>query len=142
MKTNERLNKAVNYLKLAGLIKNNADVAQKMGATPANVSRSISGSGNNPTRQFLRRFCRAFDCINEEWLADGKGEMLNINGGAVAGNGNGSIVTGDNNLNGVGASVLVKAIDEISKMRELVELQVRNNQSQFNDFMELINKLK
>lgn len=88
MNKNERFAKAINYLRMQGIIAKNEDVAIRMGADPSNVSRSIKGVGNNPTDSFLRRFNKAFsDEFNTSWLLAEDGEMLN----------DGQIVVGDNN---------------------------------------------
>ena len=74
MKKNERLRKAIDYLRLQGLIVKDKEVAAAMKADPSNVSRSLS---SEPTDSFLRRFCDAYAGIfNLEWLLDEKGEML------------------------------------------------------------------
>lgn len=78
MNKNERFEKAINYLRMQGVVAKNEDVATRMNADPSNVSRSIKGTGNNPTGKFLQRFNNAFDDIfNLNWLLDGEGEMLN-----------------------------------------------------------------
>lgn len=77
MKRNERFEKAINYLRMQGVINKNEEVATKMGADASNVSRAINGSGNNPTDRFLRRFNEAFSNIfSLEWLCLGDGEMI------------------------------------------------------------------
>ena len=78
MSKNERFEKAINYLRMQGVVAKNEDVATRMNADPSNVSRSIKGTGNNPTGKFLQRFNHAFgDIFNLNWLLEGEGEMLN-----------------------------------------------------------------
>lgn len=78
MSKNKRFEKAINYLRMQGVVAKNEDVATRMNADPSNVSRSIKGTGNNPTGKFLQRFNNAFgDIFNLNWLLEGEGEMLN-----------------------------------------------------------------
>jgi phage repressor protein C with HTH and peptisase S24 domain len=78
MTKSERFGKAINYLRMQGVIAKNEDVATRMGADPSNVSRSIKGTGNYPSDSFLRRFNQSFDNIfSYQWLCLGEGQMLN-----------------------------------------------------------------
>lgn len=78
MTKSERFGKAINYLRMQGVIAKNEDVATRMGADPSNVSRSIKGTGNYPSDSFLRRFNQSFDNIfSIQWLCLGEGQMLN-----------------------------------------------------------------
>lgn len=70
----DRFRKAVFYLKQAGIISTNGDVANRMEVAPDQVSRAIH---NNCTNSFLRKFNSAFGgMFNNLWLYDGVGEML------------------------------------------------------------------
>lgn len=78
MTKSERFGKAINYLRMQGVIAKNEDVATRMGADPSNVSRSIKGTGNYPSDSFLRRFNQSFDNIfSYQWLCLGEGKMIN-----------------------------------------------------------------
>lgn len=78
MTKSERFGKAINYLRMQGVIAKNEDVATRMGADPSNVSRSIKGTGNYPSDSFLRRFNQSFDNIfSYQWLCLGEGQMIN-----------------------------------------------------------------
>lgn len=78
MTKSERFGKAINYLRMLGVIAKNEDVATRMGADPSNVSRSIKGTGNYPSDSFLRRFNQSFDNIfSYQWLCLGEGQMIN-----------------------------------------------------------------
>ena len=92
MTKGERFGKAVNYLRMQGIVAKNEDVAVKMGADPSNVSRSIKGTGGYPSDSFLRRFNMAFDnTFNLQWLLTGDGEMIEDAKPTV-------IVAGENNV--------------------------------------------
>lgn len=80
MERKERLNSAFNYLRNSGLIQTQRDLANKMHAGIANISKALKGNKAVLTDRFLRRLNSAFGNIfNDEWLLTGEGEML-ING--------------------------------------------------------------
>ena len=76
----ERIKKAVAYLISTERVSHKStqkDIAEKMGAAIANVSRAFNGNERYLTEGFLKRFNTAFDGIfNEEWLLEGVGNML------------------------------------------------------------------
>jgi phage repressor protein C with HTH and peptisase S24 domain len=77
MERNERFEQAINYLKMACLIKDQKDIAPKMKADPSNISRAVKGVKNNPTDSFLKRFNSAYGNIfNVNWLLKGEGNMI------------------------------------------------------------------
>lgn len=77
MEKNERLKTAYQYLKGRGVVHTQKDLAEKMGATPPNVSSAFNGVESVLTDKFLYRFNNAFDDIfNIDWLLCEKGEML------------------------------------------------------------------
>ena len=81
MDKKERLNEAFNYLKSKGLVHMQRDVAEKMGATPQNVSLALRGTPAVLTDRFLMRFNNAyFGMFNLDWLITGIGEMLSPTG--------------------------------------------------------------
>ena len=74
MERKERLRKAIDYLRMNGVITSDKEVAARMHADPSNVSRAVSSS---PTDKFLRRFNAAFgDIFNIDWLMSEEGEMM------------------------------------------------------------------
>lgn len=146
MDRKQRFNDAFSYLKGKGMLHTQKDLADKMKSTSPNISSALKGVETVLTDNFLRRFNAAYDNIfNEDWLLCGEGEMLrpsqtigDVAGSTVVGaNVNGS----GNNISNSDAIALSKAIDEISKMREIVQEQVKNNQEQFDRFMAVIEKL-
>lgn len=77
MERKERLNSAFNYLRSRGLIQTQRDLANKMHAGIANISKALKGNKAVLTDRFLRRLNGAFGNIfNDEWLLTGEGEML------------------------------------------------------------------
>lgn len=72
-----RLQQSFDYLRRKGYARTQRDVAEKMGASPSNVSSAMKGVEKVLTDSFLRRFNSAYGYIfNEEWLMTGDGEML------------------------------------------------------------------
>lgn len=77
MNKKERFIKAFNYIRSEGLIKTQTDLADKMGASRANVSTALKGDERVLTNNFLMRFSRTFpDTFHLEWLLTGEGSML------------------------------------------------------------------
>lgn len=80
MERKERLKKAINRLRMDGLVGTDRDVAAKIPCSQQNLSKALSGSERYLTDSFLRRFNRAFgDYFNIGWLTDGVGDWLNTN---------------------------------------------------------------
>ena len=78
MDRKERLQKAINYLRLNGIVSSQVDTANKMGASEATVSNALKGNDKYLTDKFLKRFNGAFGGLfNLDWLLDEEGEMLN-----------------------------------------------------------------
>jgi transcriptional regulator with XRE-family HTH domain len=74
--TEDRLKKAFNYLKLEGLISTQEELGEKIGYDKATVSQALNGSKKHLTNSFISKFCKNFMQINEDWITEGKGEML------------------------------------------------------------------
>lgn len=90
-----RILQAIEFLKDAGKVHRQQDVAEMMGTDKANISRALKGDEKYLTNRFLRRFNEAYGNIfNIEWLIDGVGEMLVVNNGNI-----GNLVIGDGNTN-------------------------------------------
>lgn len=92
MEREERLNFVFNYLRSKGLIQTQRDLANKMHAGIANISKALKGNKSVLTDRFLRRLNSAFgDIFNEDWLLLGEGEMLSASADGevnIFGNGN------------------------------------------------------
>lgn len=78
MKKEERLKKAIEFLKSQGKVHKQKDVASMMGASEATISNALKGDEAKLTDKFLKRFNAAYGNIfNIDWLLEGEGEMLN-----------------------------------------------------------------
>ena len=77
MDMKERFNKAFAYLQGEQIVKGQKDLAEKLGATPGNISKALSGDKNALTNNLMKRFSAAFPGVfNLRWLILGEGEML------------------------------------------------------------------
>ena len=78
MDRHERFKKAFHYLQGEGLAKSQKVVAERMGASEANISTALrKGDVRVLTDSFLIRFASAFDgTFQVQWLLSGQGEML------------------------------------------------------------------
>ena len=77
MERKDRLQKAINYLRLNGYVASQVDVARKMNASEATVSNALKGKERYLTERFISRFNLAFPGIfNIDWLLNETGEML------------------------------------------------------------------
>lgn len=77
MDRKERLLEAFEHLRNIGEIHTQKDLAERMNATPQNVSRALKGIDSVLTDNFLRRFNHAFgDIFQDDWLISGDGQML------------------------------------------------------------------
>lgn len=73
----ERFNRAFAYLRGEQIIKGQKDLAEKLGATPGNISKALSGDKSALTNNLMKRFCAAFPgMFNLRWLILGEGNML------------------------------------------------------------------
>lgn len=139
----KRLKIAFQHLKDSGIIHTQKDVADRMGATPPNVSSALKGDEKFLTDNFLKRFNSAFRGIfNEDWLINGYGEMLDpANQGKAAifnnqvGNGNHFTST----------ATVERFLDELAAQRELTkeaQQQLTKSQEQMDRLITIIEKFK
>ena len=99
----------------------------------------LSGKTKSISRAMENKILSCFPEINRTWLLTGEGEMIRDSTVQTAGD-------NSTNINGNGnhvhtSDLLDKAMDEIAELRKLNQEQVRNNQSQFERFMSIIEKL-
>ena len=73
----QRFNEAFNYLKQSGVIDGQRDLAIKLRISRYSISMVMKGIERYSTSAVIERFSFEYDkIINEDWLYDGKGEML------------------------------------------------------------------
>lgn len=76
-KRTKRFVQALNYAKENGLIKNQQELAEKMGSNKSTISAAKSGDPVYLTDSFLVRFNKVLDNVfHLPWLLSGEGEML------------------------------------------------------------------
>ena len=69
MDMKERFNKAFAYLQGKQIIKGQKDLAEKLGATPGNISKALNGDKSALTNNLMKRFSAAFPgMFNLRWL--------------------------------------------------------------------------
>lgn len=127
-----RILQAIEFLKDAGKVHRQQDVAEMMGTDKANISRALNGDEKYLTNRFLRRFNEAYGNIfNIEWLIDGVGEMLVVNNGSI-----GNLVIGgvdtENTL--ITSSMYQALFDELSAQRKVTE----KAQAQIDTLLDII----
>lgn len=77
MDMKDRFNKAFAHLQGEQIIKGQKDLAEKLGATPGNISKALSGDKKALTKNLIKRFCEAFPgMFNIRWLLYEEGKML------------------------------------------------------------------
>lgn len=77
MDKRERFQKAFGYLLGNGLVKSKADMAEKLEASRASISKAYSGDEDYLTDNLLKRLHLTFPGVfNLEWLLTGEGNML------------------------------------------------------------------
>lgn len=148
MTRKEVIKKAYEYLKSKGIIHTQKDVAQKMGASPSNVSSALSGVESVLTEKFLGRFNSAFDNVfNTEWLLTGEGEMLRTQPSApqpvpyTQNNEGCEQVTQNGDINVISAEIIGKALNEVSEMRKALTKALEKNQQNTDRFLAIIEKI-
>lgn len=70
----KRIRKVINYLVYQDVIKNDKDLAVKLGYTKSSLSQILNGSV--PADKFIERLCNSVENINSDWVKTGEGEML------------------------------------------------------------------
>lgn len=116
----DRLRQVFNYIKSIGLVHTQKDLAERMKASEATVSKALKGEEQILTSSFLRRLNRAFDNIfNSQWLLTGEGEMLVHHVNQSVNGDNNTQIAGNNNRIAL-PSTLDRAINEIAEQRKLV----------------------
>lgn len=134
MERNERLKEAFDYLRSKGEVHTQADIADRMNASRPNISSAFKGDAKCLTDKFLIRFNKAFrDIFNEEWLLQGKGEMLRP---AVVQIGDNNNQQGDNSVYN-STSALEKALDNLAEQIQLT----KNAQRQTDKAQEQMDRL-
>ena len=71
----ERLNKAYEYLRFKGVVKNQVEVAKAIGSSRSNVSSAFNGDTRALTNNFIIRFAKSFPQISLDWILNGNGSM-------------------------------------------------------------------
>lgn len=136
METRERIISAYNHLKDVGIISSQQNVADRMGIRKESVSKAFSGNKSYLTNTFILKFNNAFDnMFNNDWLMEGKGEMLKNN--QSIGDIKNSSVHG---VNVNGKDIYLECPFDKNGMEIIVNM-INQNQKNIEMFQEQINRL-
>lgn len=132
-----RIGQAFEYLRSIGQAHIQQDVANKMKIGKATVSRAFGGNEKYLTDKFIHRFNMTYDnMFNEEWLLEGKGEMLKSGINQTShGDNSPNINCSDYNYS---FASLDKALDEISEMRKALTDALSVNQKHTDRLLSII----
>lgn len=72
-----RFAEAVNYLRVAGIISTQKDVAAAMHSTQQNISAAMNGREGVLTDKFIMRLANTYKIFNAGYLLFGEGTLLN-----------------------------------------------------------------
>lgn len=104
--------------------------------TPQAIRDILSGKTKSLSANITEKIKSTCPEISMSWLMTGEGTMLN--------NCNSNVIDKTNEkeeVSDTAADPLLTALHEIVEMRKLFQEQVKNNQTQFNKFIEIIEKL-
>lgn len=130
MDTKDRFKEAYNLLKQKGNFHTQKEAAEKMSASESNMSRALAGDSRVLTKNFIIRFCSAFDnTVNPEWIINGEGSMMKND------------VNGNNNAIGNEASVRVNESEIIEKLLDEMKEQRKSSEEQIGRMLTIIEDL-
>lgn len=134
---NERFRAVVEYLKINRLIRNQQDLAERVGLDKATISQ-VMHNKIVVSKKLRQGIVKAFPFISHEWLETGDGEMLKS---VITQN-----VSGGENITqlGVGDIYSGKAIYEIAAQRKMTEQaleRLKVSQQQISDLIEVLKKI-
>lgn len=104
--------------------------------TPQAIRDILSGKTKSLSANITEKIKSTCPEISMSWLMTGEGTMLNSCNNNVTDKTKEKEEVSDN-----AADPLLTALHEITEMRKLFQEQVQNNQTQFNKFIEIIEKL-
>ena len=141
----KRLNEAIKHLIAIGMINGTSttkNIAATMGRNSTNLSSAIRGDIRYLNRKFVRDFCATYkNIISEEWLWDGKGEMLVQ---APAYNNQSHPIT-DESLMRLSREELVFLVKQLmtlhSEQTEMYRLLIRQNEEMIRNGQERLNNI-
>ena len=111
---------------------------KSIGMSNASFGKCLKKGGAIGTDK-LENILRIYPDISASWLLTGDGEMIKESNVQTAGDNSTNINGNGNHVNT--SELLDKALDEIAELRRMNQEQVRNNQTQFERFMSIIEKL-
>lgn len=121
MAGNNRLKELLNYLIDNRFVRNQEELAQITGIIKSTISQLCSGK-RELNEQYVRRICKQFPFVNQEWLLEGDGEMLLAAEPSPASSTGGDVVT-----------MPREVFEQITKLTETVLSQQRTIETLTNE---------
>ena len=121
MAGNNRLKELLNYLIDNRFVRNQEELAQITGIIKSTISQLCSGK-RELNEQYVRRICKQFPFVNQEWLLEGDGEMLLATEPSPASSTGGDVVT-----------MPREVFEQITKLTETVLSQQRTIETLTNE---------
>ena len=121
MAGNNRLKELLNYLIDNRFVRNQEELAQITGIIKSTISQLCSGK-RELNEQYVRRICKQFPFVNQEWLLEGDGEMLLATEPSPASPTGGDVVT-----------MPREVFEQITKLTETVLSQQRTIETLTNE---------
>lgn len=121
MAGNNRLKELLNYLIDNRFVRNQEELAQITGIIKSTISQLCSGK-RELNEQYVRRICKQFPFVNQEWLLEGDGEMLLATKPSPASSTGGDVVT-----------MPREVFEQITKLTETVLSQQRTIETLTNE---------
>jgi transcriptional regulator with XRE-family HTH domain len=134
----DRLKKAFTYLKLEGVVTTQEDLSEKLGYDKATISQAFNGSKKQLTNHFISNFCKKFAQISEDWITEGKGDMIKNN--QQIGNISNSAVIGAN-VSGNGNRITPNEFEEMIKLQKGYQDLLKKKDEHISELLRVISKL-
>lgn len=121
MAENNRLKELLNYLIENRFVRNQEEFAQLTGIIKSTISQLCSGK-RELNEHYVRKICKQFPFVNQEWLLEGVGEMLLATEPSPASSAGGDVVT-----------MPREVFEQITKLTETVLSQQRTIETLANE---------
>lgn len=125
MVENQRIKATFDYLRDNKHVRNQQDFTERINSDKSTVSQILNGRVRVPNGMFAN-IASAFPFISEEWLRTGSGEMVKRTYTQQIYGGEKITQTGD--INECGSDVVMRALNEISEMRKLLDRAIATNE--------------
>lgn len=129
----ERFKTAIDYLKKMKIVKNQGDIAEKMGITSQTITEILGGRMKLTTEKIVK-FCSLYD-FSPEWFLTGEGNMLKSNANNTINN------SGDFCENIIGDD-LKQQLAELINIQKKFQDMISVKDKQINELIEILKDKK